>query len=632
MNWAEWVQWFNHNWLNVVGPILLLVAFWVGGQWIRNAFYQSFGRWAARQNHKWIKVIAESTRAAFFQWFFLLGCQMAVSVSILSSVYKYYAGKIILSLFIISLTWTLLVIGENIIKRYIYELRAWLSKIGAPQPSTILLISMVRVPVVVCSLLVLLFIWGAPDITGILIIASTIFLLILWLKDRLRNIRLSPFANSLIKLFLVLLIIAVAVEVIHRGYVLFIQQSDVPANLVILIFEMILFIWLIWFVRHSRFKWIKPSFKLIILPLLGLSIILAFSNVQPFGGIKDTAYQEVQTFFAGIKLPPPTLPASSWEETINRVEPSIVRVEQGNSIGSGIIVSSSGYVLTNDHVVDGTQSVIIKVLNIGQFQGEVVKRDKVKDLALVRLNAPKTNLMSATIGDSSSLKEGAEVVAIGYSLGIEGTPTISKGIVSAIRQDKDGVILIQTDTSINPGNSGGALINRAGEIIGIPTWSIEKTKAKNAQDERIIQQMNFAVAINEAKSLISDLPSTAIIPQETDSLSKLEKDTFNLINVERNKLGIAPVTWNESISVAARKHSQAMQEQGNLYHDSGGQYAECCYGGPLHYSSSSTTAEGIVAGWMSSPGHKAIILDGQYRQGAIGIARDKGFWATYRCY
>ena len=115
------------------------------------------------------------------------------------------------------------------------------------------------------------------------------------------------------------------------------------------------------------------------------------------------------------------------------------------------------------------------------------------------------------------------------------------------------------------------------------------------------------------------------------SLLDLEKETFRLINVERQNLGLSLVTWSDNLHDGSRNWSNTMQEEGKLYHDSIGvqtyYFAECCYGASWSgYRSPAQTVES----WMDSGGHRAILM-GSYSIGAIGIANDNGFFATYRC-
>ena len=137
------------------------------------------------------------------------------------------------------------------------------------------------------------------------------------------------------------------------------------------------------------------------------------------------------------------------------------------SLGSGFIISEDGYILTNDHVVDGADEITVKLADGREFKGEVRGIDSKLDLALIKIDAGE-DLPLAKLGESENIKVGEWVMAIGNPFGLEQTVTV--GIVSA----KGRVIgagpyddFIQTDASINPGNSGGPLFNMQGEVIGI---------------------------------------------------------------------------------------------------------------------------------------------------------------------
>src|SRR5438477_1076073 len=136
------------------------------------------------------------------------------------------------------------------------------------------------------------------------------------------------------------------------------------------------------------------------------------------------------------------------------------------SVGSGFILSSAGYVLTNSHVVDDASEVMVKLSDKREFRAKVIGVDKRTDVAVLKIEA--TGLPKVTIGDPERLKVGEWVAAIGKPFGLENT--ITAGIVSAKGRDlpnENLVPLIQTDVPINPGNSGGPLFNMRGEVIGI---------------------------------------------------------------------------------------------------------------------------------------------------------------------
>lgn len=170
------------------------------------------------------------------------------------------------------------------------------------------------------------------------------------------------------------------------------------------------------------------------------------------------------------------------------------------NMGSGIIVSSKGYILTNQHVAGNQNDIVYVTLYDGnEHKGKTVWADMVLDLAIVKIEA--YNLNVANLGDSDNINLGQRVYAIGNPLGLDFQRTITSGIISALNRtikinDETGVgymeNLIQTDASINPGNSGGALINQNGEVIGINT--IKVTEAEG---------IGFAIPINTVRNIIN---------------------------------------------------------------------------------------------------------------------------------
>ncbi len=138
-------------------------------------------------------------------------------------------------------------------------------------------------------------------------------------------------------------------------------------------------------------------------------------------------------------------------------------------LGSGVIVGKEGYIITNNHVVQGSEEITVKLSDKRQFKGKVVGADPRTDLAVVKINTH--NLPVLNLGDSDKLKVGESVIAIGNPFGLN--QTVTSGIISAIGRADVGIAdyedFIQTDAAINPGNSGGALVNVKGELVGINT-------------------------------------------------------------------------------------------------------------------------------------------------------------------
>ena len=149
--------------------------------------------------------------------------------------------------------------------------------------------------------------------------------------------------------------------------------------------------------------------------------------------------------------------------------PGFNRKQKTSALGSGVIVSDTGYILTNSHVVKGADDIKVVLYDKREFKGTIVGTDPKTDLAVVKIDAKDLPIIS--IGTSSTLKTGDVVLAIGNPFGLN--QTITMGIVSAVGRSNlglaDFVDFIQTDAAINPGNSGGALVNTNGELIGINT-------------------------------------------------------------------------------------------------------------------------------------------------------------------
>ncbi len=179
-------------------------------------------------------------------------------------------------------------------------------------------------------------------------------------------------------------------------------------------------------------------------------------------------------------------------------------VEQGS--GSGIIFKEDGYIVTNQHVIDGASEISV-ILNTGEeFTAELVGQDTKTDLAVLKINPGSTQLTAATLGDSTTVQVGETAVAIGNPMGQEFSGSVTAGIISAVNRtmtiDNRTYNLLQTDAAINSGNSGGALINQYGEVIGINSVKLSTTG---------VEGMGFAIAISEAKPIIEDLLSSGYV-------------------------------------------------------------------------------------------------------------------------
>jgi len=206
-----------------------------------------------------------------------------------------------------------------------------------------------------------------------------------------------------------------------------------------------------------------------------------------------------------------TLGRSNIPEIIKALSPSVVhiqtegvRLDQFNQpvpvggVGTGEIIDDQGHVLTNNHVIDGAETILVTLSDGRAFEAELVGGDATLDLAVLLIDAE--GLVPIPIGRSSALQVGDSVIVIGHALNLPGGPTITGGWVSALNRsiDVSQTItmrnLIQTDAAINPGNSGGPLINLDGELVGIAT-------AKLPSGEGI----GFAISIDSAMPQIEEL-------------------------------------------------------------------------------------------------------------------------------
>ncbi|MEK7848482.1 MAG: trypsin-like peptidase domain-containing protein, partial [Chloroflexota bacterium] len=162
-----------------------------------------------------------------------------------------------------------------------------------------------------------------------------------------------------------------------------------------------------------------------------------------------------------------TAQAQSLAQVITQARPAVVRIRAGTGSGSGFFFDKEGRILTNAHVVEGYTSVTVVVDDSRSLTGQVVGRNAVVDVAVVKV-ALGRDATFLTLGDSDKAQVGEEVLAMGYPLGsgLGGQATVTKGVLSARRQI-GGIAHLQIDAPINPGNSGGPLLNSRGEAIGI---------------------------------------------------------------------------------------------------------------------------------------------------------------------
>lgn len=271
---------------------------------------------------------------------------------------------------------------------------------------------------------------------------------------------------------------------------------------------------------ESGIKFVEEKKSRKFIKFLGLLLIIFFS--ASFGGILGGYYvknnylasnydqlmtKENQNKNVTTSLPTSIIAKNSITKVAETVGPAVVGIENnvqtwGGGMtpmgsGSGIIFDKAGYIVTNQHVIEGASKVVV-TLPGGERKvtARIIGSDMKTDLAVLKIEAQ--NLPVAKLGDSSQVKVGEVAVAIGNPMGQEYAGSVTAGIVSAMNRNLsvDGrkYKVIQTDASINEGNSGGALCNEAGEVIGINSLKLGNSEG-----------IGFAISINEAKPIIESL-------------------------------------------------------------------------------------------------------------------------------
>jgi S1-C subfamily serine protease len=213
------------------------------------------------------------------------------------------------------------------------------------------------------------------------------------------------------------------------------------------------------------------------------------------------------------------------EAVVARVLPAVVNVTtdifqagagQGQGVGTGFVVRSDGIIVTNCHVVEGASKITVfsSDKNPTKYDARVIGGDCLHDMAILKIDA--TNLPTVALGDSASLQLGQRVVALGYALALEGGPTVTTGIVSALDRtiqatdpqctncqngQRTYTGVIQTDAAINHGNSGGPLVNMQGQVVGM-----------NTAGDANAQNIGFAIAIDAVKQTLADAEAHPLAP------------------------------------------------------------------------------------------------------------------------
>jgi len=242
----------------------------------------------------------------------------------------------------------------------------------------------------------------------------------------------------------------------------------------------------------------------------------------------------------------PAIEQSGLVALYENVSPGTVAIITDLGQGSGFVYDGNGHIITNYHVIEGANSVEVRFNSGYMAYGTIIGTDTDSDLAIVKVDAPAEEIHPLPLGDSSSLKVGQTVVAIGNPFGLNGTMTV--GIVSALGRTLDAIHetpdgqpftagdIIQTDAAINPGNSGGPLFNTSGEVIGINRAI--RTLSSTTSGEPVNSGIGFAVSINMVKRVAPVLIETGTYDYPFLGISSMDSLSLDVVK----ELGLSTYT------------------------------------------------------------------------------------------
>jgi len=220
----------------------------------------------------------------------------------------------------------------------------------------------------------------------------------------------------------------------------------------------------------------------------------------------------------------------SYQEIYEKAIDSVVSVVCDTGSGTGVVLDARGYIVTNNHVIEGSSTIQVILNDDRQLPAQVIGFDTISDLAVLRVDA--TDLIPAEFGNDENLRVGDAVAAIGNPLGVDFRGTMTDGIVSAINRDimteYGPMTLIQTNAALNSGNSGGPLLNCYGQVIGITTLKI------SGNSDEAVEGLGFAIPSSTVKRVVDQLIAQGYVsgrPRwdfEVDAVSELEQRWYGL--------------------------------------------------------------------------------------------------------
>ncbi|MGE7623371.1 S1C family serine protease [Viridibacillus sp. NPDC096237] len=249
----------------------------------------------------------------------------------------------------------------------------------------------------------------------------------------------------------------------------------------------------------------------------------------------------------------------------NQAEPTT----QEAGSGSGVIYKKDGdtaYIVTNNHVVEGAKQLEVTLADGSKAEAKLIGKDVWTDLAVISISSKKVNTV-ATFGNSEVLKQGETVIAIGNPLGLDFSGSVTTGVVSGkdrtvpVDLNGDGVPdwqaeVLQTDAAINPGNSGGALVNLAGEVIGINSMKISESK---------VEGLGFAIPINSAIPVINELQKSGKVERPSMGVSLV--DLTNVPAFHQSRTLKLPAEITEGIVISSVVKGSSAEKAGLEQYD-----------------------------------------------------------------
>ena len=306
-------------------------------------------------------------------------------------------------------------------------------------------------------------------------------------------------------------------------------------------------------------KWVKPAL-LILLAVFTIAMSVLGSYLVTRSTIASKERRVV--IYEGVETTAVNLTTADLSPIVEKIQDTVVEVYTEavvynrfygeyitSGAGSGVILSQDGYIVTNNHVIDKATNIKVKTADGTEYEALLIAADEDTDLAVLKIDA--TNLHAATLGNSTSLKVGQGVIAIGNPLGTLGG-TVTTGILSSLSRtvtiEDAKMTLLQTDTAISPGNSGGGLFNVSGELIAI-------VNAKSVSQN--VEGIGFAIPIDIAKTVVQDLitygyvtgrPALGISGAEVDNMQLAQYNGYShlgiyvseLISEEAKNSGLQP--------------------------------------------------------------------------------------------